>query len=677
MSHDLPQRGRLRRALRPAALLLVGLVGATTAFTASAAPAQADFPFDVTVAPAGPVLAGEPATFQWSCSPTDADAGDFAYADAFAGDDRIRVDAIGTRRFETTYSGPASQRLLLSCVYTRHGQAVYVDYQVLSAPTAPTITGTSVANGAITVSWDAPSGAGDQELEYELQYRIGDGPFVTAATTPERTTTLSGLANGTTYELRVRATNRAGDGAWSASAFATPQLLAPATTLTFAAVDGGTITAGEPFRATVTVSGSGAVPTGTATIFGISPACTRLVLDADGTASCIVSGPAGTFSFSYDYSGDAIYATADGVGSVEIAPAASTTTLALDSTGPFVVGDDVTLRATVGTDGAFAIDGSVTFTAGDSILCVVSLDEEAQATCTTDELPAGGNDVVATYGGGGDVGASTSAAVRVTVLQEMPELTISAEPAAGVLAGDEVEVTVQVTGTRGDATGTVTFDTAGQLDLDAAAALVCDAVDLDEDGIATCTVTVPAGTTVVTAAYSGDDVYAAAQASVTIEAAKRALDLALATDVASDGTVTATLVAADGAVPTAAAFLVDGVVVPGCEAAPFDEDGVVACTISGIPAGTHEIGARVEDDPIYVDAVATASVTIAAAPAPSPAAPLPGDSANPGAAAPSGPSGTVGLPRTGADAPMWLLGMALLLVAGGAAPFVVRRVRRG
>ena len=59
---------------------------------------------------------------------------------------------------------------------------------------------------------------------------------------PSTTTTISviitGLTNGSTYQVRVRAANSAGEGLWSDLASATPAAAAPAAPANFAATAG-------------------------------------------------------------------------------------------------------------------------------------------------------------------------------------------------------------------------------------------------------------------------------------------------------------------------------------------------------------------------------------------------------------------------------------------------------
>ena len=96
---------------------------------------------------------------------------------------------------------------------------------VPSAPAAPTLT---FKDQALDVSWSAPSSDNGAAI---TGYKVGrcsancdnaDNWTVATLTGTGTTHTLSGLTNGTTYQVRVAATNRSGDSAWSATASESP-----------------------------------------------------------------------------------------------------------------------------------------------------------------------------------------------------------------------------------------------------------------------------------------------------------------------------------------------------------------------------------------------------------------------------------------------------------------------
>ena len=89
---------------------------------------------------------------------------------------------------------------------------------------APTL---SAGDGTLDVTWTAPEDAGTSALTgYGVRYKSTAG-HVEAWTAHDHSgtdaaTTIAGLDNGTEYEVRVRAVNDSGGGAWSAAATATP-----------------------------------------------------------------------------------------------------------------------------------------------------------------------------------------------------------------------------------------------------------------------------------------------------------------------------------------------------------------------------------------------------------------------------------------------------------------------
>ena len=83
------------------------------------------------------------------------------------------------------------------------------------APAAPVVS----ANGrtSLNVNWAAPNNAGRPSISsYDLQYRQGSGNWTDGPQDVMSTTaTIEGLAQDTSYEVHVRATNSDGDSTWS------------------------------------------------------------------------------------------------------------------------------------------------------------------------------------------------------------------------------------------------------------------------------------------------------------------------------------------------------------------------------------------------------------------------------------------------------------------------------
>ena len=97
----------------------------------------------------------------------------------------------------------------------------------------------SVGDGSLGVSWDAPSDGGSPIVDYDVRHvESGDigcvdcGPlpwvdWEPSAVSASRRATITGLANGTSYAVVVRARNSVGVGEWSDDEWGTP--VAPVT----------------------------------------------------------------------------------------------------------------------------------------------------------------------------------------------------------------------------------------------------------------------------------------------------------------------------------------------------------------------------------------------------------------------------------------------------------------
>ena len=107
------------------------------------------------------------------------------------------------------------------------------------APGAPRNLGAATGNsGELAVSWDAPSSDGGPEITgYRVQWKESPGSWDTAADVSEATVTgtthtITGLTDGTEYDLQVRAVNSEGAGETSSEEAATPVNPTPLTATT-------------------------------------------------------------------------------------------------------------------------------------------------------------------------------------------------------------------------------------------------------------------------------------------------------------------------------------------------------------------------------------------------------------------------------------------------------------
>ena len=101
-----------------------------------------------------------------------------------------------------------------------------------AAPATPTVS--IASRDSLSVSWTAPANNGEAITDYDVQYKTSSASTWTdkSHTGTGRSTTITGLTNGTAYNVQVRATNSVGSSAWSSSGTATPAAVPAAPALT-------------------------------------------------------------------------------------------------------------------------------------------------------------------------------------------------------------------------------------------------------------------------------------------------------------------------------------------------------------------------------------------------------------------------------------------------------------
>lgn len=115
----------------------------------------------------------------------------------------------------------------------------------VGAPSAPVALSATPGNGSITVTWSKPQTTGGSAVTgYVLEYRSSGGSSTREALAGASATSqkISGLENGTTYEVRVSAVNAVGTSARSAAVSATPRTVSAAPTAVAATAGKGSIT---------------------------------------------------------------------------------------------------------------------------------------------------------------------------------------------------------------------------------------------------------------------------------------------------------------------------------------------------------------------------------------------------------------------------------------------------
>lgn len=303
---------------------------------------------------------------------------------------------------------------------------------------------------------------------------------------------------------------------------------APAASTTVLAASATSVAAGSPITLSATVAGAtaGSIVTfvNGMTVLGTA------VVDANGLAELVTAlNTTGTASIYATFGGDAgkassvsarvqVTVTAGTVPTPPPAPPATTTTLTA-SVGSAVRGDPVTLFARVegGTTG-FVPEGTVSFYSGTTLVGSAVL-ASGQAQITLANLPVGADQLRAVYSGDANGATSTSAVLveNISLAASTTTLTISDNT---VLGGSPTILTARIAGNVPPG-GTVTFY-AGATVLGTATVA---------NGMASRTVTLPAGSMEITARYNGDANHAistSAAATATVSTVRTATTVALA-----------------------------------------------------------------------------------------------------------------------------------------------------
>ncbi|MGA1436531.1 MAG: beta strand repeat-containing protein, partial [Ilumatobacteraceae bacterium] len=237
---------------------------------------------------------------------------------------------------------------------------VIVRYSTL--PAAPTISSVSAQDRGVSVTFAAPDHTGGSAIT-DYEYSLDGTNWTSFSTSSAGTQTISGLTNGTSYTIRVRAKNTNGTGS-----AATSSAVAPGATVTYNAnsADSGSVPTDSTKyadEATVTVaSNSGNLVKAGFTFSGWNTA-------DDGSGTSYAAG-SGTFTISADTTLYAEWATNPTV-TAPSAPTFSSNTSGQDP-GDFVIANfsaSATLQVSIGfvdppSGTSFALPVTTGLTAG-------------------------------------------------------------------------------------------------------------------------------------------------------------------------------------------------------------------------------------------------------------------------------------------------------------------------
>jgi hypothetical protein len=253
--------------------------------------------------------------------------------------------------------------------------------------------------------------------------------------------TTTGVATYTTSSLAVGSSTLtaqySGDNTFAASSSTSvTEVVNQAATTTTLTIAPNPTTVGQQVTLTATVSGgtNGVDPTGAVTFLVLNGSATLgsgTVNSSTGVATFTTSSlPAGSYTVTAQYSGDANFLTSTSSSVTEIVntpgPVATTTQLAI-APNPATAGQSITFTATVvGAPNGVSPTGSVTFSNGTTTLGTGTVTAATGiATFTTSTLTAGSYSVTAQYSGDANFLTSTSTAVSLAV-NPPPSFTLSA-----------------------------------------------------------------------------------------------------------------------------------------------------------------------------------------------------------------------------------------------------------
>lgn len=429
-----------------------------------------------------------------------------------------------------------------------------------------------------------------------------DGALVNGATYTDTTVTPNisikvTAASASALDVQVSAGGGAGSTTTTLASSANPSTVNQSVTFT-ASVTGTNPTGNVAFK------DAGTTLTGCGSIALAGSGNTR-------TAACAISTlAAGVHSITADYAGDASNNSSSSSPLSQTVKTATTTALA-SSQNPSTSGASVTFTATVSGSAptgnvAFASDG--VSIAGCTAVAVTGSGNSRTAACATTALAVGSHAIVASYGGDGGNGTSSSPTLTQAVNSGGPvstttTLASSQNPSA---SGASVTFTATVNGSA--PTGNVAFTS------DGVTITSCSAIALSGSGnsrtAACATSSLTVGTHAIVATYAGNAGNAGSASSPLSQVVNSGgggggpgvTTTTLASSVnpsllGSPVTLTATV---NGSSPTGnVAFTSDGASIAGCNAIALAGSGnsrTAACATGTLTAGTHAIVASYGGD---------------------------------------------------------------------------------
>ncbi|WP_159618683.1 Ig-like domain repeat protein [Ruania rhizosphaerae] len=332
-------------------------------------------------------------------------------------------------------------------------------------------------------------------------------------------------------------------------------------------------------------------------------------VDDEGSFSCTVTpSTAGPVELTLTYDGSATVEAATETGDIQVSQQTSTTTLDVDDDTP-VWGEAVMFTATVPAGAT----GTVAFTtdAGSLPGCGSVVLSDGTANCSF-AFDVGEHDVTATYSGDATFDGSSDT-IAIEALRRLTTLEYTG-PQSGTV-GEEVAATALLT--QGDVPLPgidIAFTLAGSSSADCIATT-------DEDGIASCELTVPvAGPISLELTQAGTALYLPNSITEQLQVGTAATTTTLTGTeqvvVGGMASLAATVSPTDG--EGTVTFTAGEDAIEGCEEiALADVEGVwtAECTTATLPVGENEIVATYSGTPDYLTSSDTTTVEVLRAPA--------------------------------------------------------------
>jgi hypothetical protein len=291
---------------------------------------------------------------------------------------------------------------------------------VAQKPSAPTIDSISVTNGQISVNFTAGASNGAAITNYEYSTNNGGAWTTRSPTSTTSPIVISGLTNGTSYPVRIRAVNAAGSGDSSTAVSATP---------TSVAVGGGSnisITFGGSGSSTQFTASGGTAPY----VYTLSSSITGVSI-SNGVVTASSATPAGTYTPNV-VATDSASQTGTKQITISVAKASTSISISLpNSASTAAIGGAVTITATVSQAGSvnFKIDGTTISGCGSATAASTT------ATCSWTPGALGGVSITAIFTptDSSNFDPATSTSLSITVVTGVSAVTVA-------LAGGVTEV---------------------------------------------------------------------------------------------------------------------------------------------------------------------------------------------------------------------------------------------